>query len=268
MKLITADLECSHSATFEAEQVPAQPSHKHLTCPQCGGGSFAAVRVTGSEDIIGYVVVDGNGVTRVHLDPLCVDPKSELGTNLAARLSDAVSGVVVQPVNINDAESPVFSGNLPHPSIAASALITGNALKAGDVGFGVVASSFKPSPEAAGAAQKLEETRLREAPVKLSNLEERKVHVEDEIARFDPNAQRGEEGFEIINGVTVRKVVPEAHAIIHSAFIVGDMVVLKKKRDGQKLHVAAVNGSEVTCEWDENGAKQSIRVNADDVVKA
>lgn len=51
MKRITGELECSHSATFEAEQVPAQPNHKHVECKTCGGGLFAVLRVTKVEEI-------------------------------------------------------------------------------------------------------------------------------------------------------------------------------------------------------------------------
>src|SRR5580698_6156215 len=50
MKRITVDLECSHTATVDVNEVPAQPNHLHVYCGTCLG-KFSALRVTSVGEI-------------------------------------------------------------------------------------------------------------------------------------------------------------------------------------------------------------------------
>ena len=53
MKRITVALECSHTATFVAAEVPSADhwTKKHFVCAPGGGGHFAGLRVIGVEDV-------------------------------------------------------------------------------------------------------------------------------------------------------------------------------------------------------------------------
>ena len=93
MKLITVELECSHTATVEVAQVPAQPNHLHVICEVCHG-HFAALRVTRVEELAGTVLVadDNNAVRVLMRDDYIDDP------DLGAKLNNAVSGIEVTKI--------------------------------------------------------------------------------------------------------------------------------------------------------------------------
>jgi len=60
MKRITVDLECSHTATFDAAEVPSADhwTKRHFVCAPCGGGHFAGLRVASVEEIPETETVD------------------------------------------------------------------------------------------------------------------------------------------------------------------------------------------------------------------